>query len=394
MKLERWGWYSVLVNIVLACLHGLIAWISGSLAVFAELVHNLIDLLGAVAVLLGIRLATRRSRDFPYGLYKVESVVAVGLAGLVLVTGYEIARDAVFAPSAQVQAQPWMFVLLILTTALPLVFSRFELRAGLKGQSAALVADAREYQVHAFTTGLAVVGLASQWLGMPLDRLAAGLIVLVVLKTAWDLLADAMRVLLDASLNPDTLDAIREVIGGDPMVTQLHWLTGRNAGRYRFVETGLSLRASSREQVEHALQRIEQAVRQAVPHIERVVIQLEPKTSATIRYALPLADTHGPISEHFGEAPYFVILTLWRDGHSLVERRVLANPHQSLERGKGIRVTEWLVGEKVDVVLSHEQLHGRGPSYVFRDAGVELKMIKEREVDAAINAALGDPDAG
>jgi len=90
MKLERWGWYSVLVNVLLAGLHGLIAWVSGSLAVFAELVHNLIDLLGAVAVLLGIRLASRKSHAFPYGLYKVESLVAVGLAALVLLTAYEI----------------------------------------------------------------------------------------------------------------------------------------------------------------------------------------------------------------------------------------------------------------------------------------------------------------
>ena len=286
-----------------------------------------------------------------------------------------------------------MFVLLFLTMAVPLVFSHFELRAGLAGQSAALVADAREYRVHAFTTGLAIIGLASQWLEMPLDRLAAGLIVLVVLKTAWDLLADAMRVLLDASLEPATLTAIRKVIDDDPVVTQLHWLTGRNAGRYRFVETGLSLRASSREQVEHAVQRIEQAVRQAVPHIERVVIQLESATSADIRCALPLADSEGPISEHFGEAPYFVILTLRRDDHSLVERRVVANPYQSLERGKGIRVAEWLVGQKVDVVLSRERLHGRGPAYVFRDAGVALKMTKAQGVEAAVKASLADATA-
>jgi divalent metal cation (Fe/Co/Zn/Cd) transporter len=88
--LERWGWYSVLVNVVLISLHGLLAAISGSLAVSAELVHNLVDLLGAAAVLVGIRLAGHRSRAFPYGLYKVESVVALGLAGLVLLTAYEI----------------------------------------------------------------------------------------------------------------------------------------------------------------------------------------------------------------------------------------------------------------------------------------------------------------
>jgi divalent metal cation (Fe/Co/Zn/Cd) transporter len=100
VKLERWGWYSVLVNVLLASLHGLIAGMSGSLAVFAELVHNLLDLLGAVAVLVGIRLVARKSRAFPYGLYKIESLIALGLAGLVLLTAYEIARDALFAPLA------------------------------------------------------------------------------------------------------------------------------------------------------------------------------------------------------------------------------------------------------------------------------------------------------
>jgi cation diffusion facilitator family transporter len=385
MNLERWGWYSVLVNVVLAGLHGLIAWMSGSLAVFAELVHNLIDLLGAVAVLVGIRLAARKSRAFPYGLYKIESLVALGLAGLVLLTAYEIARDALFAPPGDLNAEPWMFGLLVLTTAVPLIFSHFEMRVGQAGHSPALVADAREYRVHAFTTGLAIVGLASQWLGMPLDRIAAGLIVVAVLKTAWDLLADAMRVLLDASLEADTLASIRTVIEADPMVIQLNWITGRNAGRYRFVEIGLSLRATSRKKVEVALQRIENAVCEAVPRIERLVVQLETAASAGVRYALPLADVDGPISEHFGEAPYFVILTLHRDDRSLVERRVISNPYRTLERGKGIRVAEWLVAQKVDVVLSREVLHGRGPAYVFRDAGVELKVTEAQEVDAAIS---------
>ena len=47
----RWGWYSIAVNIVLAALHGVIAVASGSLAVTAELTHNLVDLISAGAVL-------------------------------------------------------------------------------------------------------------------------------------------------------------------------------------------------------------------------------------------------------------------------------------------------------------------------------------------------------
>ena len=384
MGLERWGWLSLLVNVVLVGLHGMIAVTSGSLAVSAEVVHNLLDLLGAAAVLVGIRLAGRTSRRFPYGLYKVESMVALGLAGLVLLTGYEIGRDALLAAPRTVHAEPWMFAVLVLTTAIPLLFSHFELRAGRAARSPALIADAREYRVHAFTTGLVFVGLASQWTGWPLDRLAAVLIVLAVLKMGWDLLADAMRVLLDASLDADTLLQIRRVIEADPMVTGVNWVTGRNAGRYRFVETGLALRATSRRKVESAVQRIEAAVRNAIPHLERVLVQVEPAGSPQVRYAVPLAAADGPVSAHFGEAPYFAILTLQRDDRSVVGRQLAVNPFRDVERGKGLRVAEWLVAQKVDVVLSRETLQGKGPAYVFRDAGIELRLTEAVEPEAAI----------
>jgi hypothetical protein len=59
---------------------------------------------------------------------------------------------------------------------------------------------------------------------------------------------------------------------------------------------GVSLRARSREQIEKDLQRIEQAVRAVVPHVERVLIQLESEHSMDVRYGLPLSDSEWPIS--------------------------------------------------------------------------------------------------
>jgi cation diffusion facilitator family transporter len=382
--LERWGWLSLLLNVVLVGLHGSLAVSSGSLAVSAEVIHNVLDLLGAAAVLVGIRLAGRKSRRFPYGLYKVESMVALGLACLVLLTAYEIGRDALLSGSREVRAEPWMLALLLFTTILPLLFSHFELRAGRAAHSPALIADALEYRVHTFTTGLVFIGLASQWGNWPLDRVAALLIVLVVLKTGWDLLLDAMRVLLDASLDTDTLLQIRQVIESDPMVTEANWVIGRNAGRYRFVESGLALRASSRRKVESAVLRIETKVRKVIPHIERVLVQVEPARSSHVRYAVPVTAVDGPISEHFGEAPYFTILTLRRDDHSVVERKVAVNPFRDLEKGKGIRVAEWLAAQKVDVVLSREVMQSKGPVYVLRDAGIELRLTEAREPEAAV----------
>jgi predicted Fe-Mo cluster-binding NifX family protein len=195
-----------------------------------------------------------------------------------------------------------------------------------------------------------------------------------------------MRVLLDASLDADTLRRIRAILEQDPVVTEVQWVTGRNAGRYRFVETGLALRATQLGQAQAAVRRIEAAVRAAVPHIERVLVQVEPARTPTLRYAVPLAAVDGPVSAHFGEAAYFAILTVQREDHALVERRVIANPHAAVERGKGLRVAEWLVAQKVDVVLAREDLQGKGPAYVLRDAGVELRVTDAEDPQAAVGS--------
>ena len=384
MSLERWGWCSLALSVLLAAVHGAIAATSGSLAVTAELIHNLGDLLAAAAVLLGLRLASRRSRSFPYGLYKVENLVAAGLAGMIFVSAYEIARTALFAPGAPVQADGWMLAALVATTVLPLAFSRAELRAGRAANSPALIADAKEYRVHFLTTGLVFGALLSEWAGAPLDRIAALFIVVAVVKTGWDLLRDAMRVLLDVSLDGEALGRVRECIHGDPAVVDVPWITGRSAGRFRFVEAGVALRVAELGKAEAAVRRIEASVRASVPHVERVLLHVEAPASPNVRHALPLADPAGTLSEHFGGAPLFAIVTVRRADGGIEEQRVLPNPHQTAEKAKGIRVAEWLVEQKVDAVWVREDLHAKGPEYVLRDAGIDVRTTDRRTLGEAL----------
>ncbi len=387
MSLERWAWCSIAVNVLLAALHGAVAAISGSLAVAAELIHNLVDLFAAAAVLIGLKLATRKSKAFPYGLYKVENLVAAGLAGMIFVSAYEILREALLAPSVPVRADAWMLATLLATASIPLVFSHFELRAGRAANSPVLIADAKEYRVHVFTTGLAFVALLSQWLHLPLDRIAALLIVVAVVKTGWDLQRDAMRVLLDASLDAETLLRIRQVIDADPALSELKWVSGRNAGRFRFVEAGVALRVRELSKAEAAVRRIETNVRGAVPHVERVLLHVEAPVSPNVRYAVPLADPAGTVSAHFGEAPFFAIVTVRRADGRIEEQRVVSNPRRTHEKAKGIRVAEWLVAQKIDTVLIREDVHGKGPEYVMRDAGVALRITDRKTLSEALTPA-------
>ena len=373
MNVERWGWYSIAINVILAIINLVIALASGSLAVEAELVHNLVDFLTAVGVLIGLKLSTRKSKDFPYGLYKLENVITVVLAVMIFVTAYEIARDALFTPARQATVNPWMLAGVVVATIIPLVFSHFELRAGRAANSPALIADAREYRTHVFTTGVVFAALLAQWFNFPLDRIAALLIVVAIGKTGWDLLSDGMRVLLDASLDPETLLQIREIIADEPTVAELKWVTGRNAGRFRFVEAEVSLRVHDLEKAEVATQRVEARILEAVSYVERVLIHAEPMERTHLRYAVPLADPGGTISQHFGEAPYFALVTVRLADGSVEAQQVIANPYREEEKAKGIRVAEWLVTQKADVVLLKEDLQGKGPVYVFGDAGVEMR---------------------
>jgi divalent metal cation (Fe/Co/Zn/Cd) transporter len=83
--------------------------------------------------------------------------------------------------------------------------------------------------------------LLAQRFNLPLDRVAALVIVVAIGKTGWELLSDGMRVLLDASLDADTTLEIRDTITAEPAVAELKWATGRNAGRFRFVEAEVVL---------------------------------------------------------------------------------------------------------------------------------------------------------
>jgi cation diffusion facilitator family transporter len=373
MNIERWGWYSIAVNVILMAINAGLASASGSLAVEAEMVHNVVDLLTAIGVLIGLKLSTRKSKTFPYGLYKLENVIAVVLAGMVFFTAYEIAREALFTPVRQATVDLWMLGGVVVAAIIPLVFSHFELRAGRAANSPVLIADAKEYRAHVFTTGTALAALLAQWFDFPLDRVAALVIVVAIGKTGWDLLADGMRVLLDASLDAETLLQIREIIVAEPAVAELKWVTGRNAGRFRFVEAEVALRIRDLEKAEATTRRIEAQIRQAVPHVERVLIHAEPVERTHLRYAVPLVNPDGILSEHFGEAPYFALVKVRLADGFVEEQRVLANPYQQVEKAKGIQVAELLVGQKVDLVLLKESLRGRGPIYVFGDAGVEIQ---------------------
>jgi cation diffusion facilitator family transporter len=384
--IERIAWYSIAVNIAVAMLDFAMAYLSGSLALAAETVHNIVDLTASVAVLIGLKLASRKSKSFPYALYKVENVIATAIAFFVLFTGYEIVREAIFTLGRHVTVQPIMLAGVAVAAAVPFLFGRYELRLGRTLNSPSLMASGKEFQVHILSSGVVFAALVGQLLALPLDRVMAIIIAVFVLWMGWNLLVDGIRVLLDVSLDPDILNRVREIIKAEPGVDEARNVLGRSAGRYRFVEAEVTLKVTELRKAHAISTQIEQKIRAQIPYVEQVIIHYEPVARTQIHYAIPLANLSGTVNDDFGTAPYFALATARTSDGALEKVEILTNPYTTLSKGRGIRVAEWLVGNRTDVVLTQEDLSNKGPGYALANSGVEVRLVKVRTLTEALEA--------
>ncbi len=385
--LERWGWASIGVNVTLTGLNLAIVYASGSLAVAAEMVHNLVDLVASIAVLVGLKLSMRKTRSFPYGLYKVENLVAAAIALLIFLASYEIVREAVLSKARETVVTPWILGGVALSLLIPFAFSFFEMGAGRRANSPSLVADAKEYRVHVLTSGMVFCALIAHTIDQPVDKIAALVIVVVVAKTGWNLLSDSMRVLLDASLDAETLVEARHIIELEPTVVKIHTLMGRNAGRYRFLEAEVEVKVRELERADRVARKLERDLREQIPHVERVIVDVRPLRSESLRLALPVERPDGPLSEHFGTSSFFLVVDKRRTDSQTVSQNTVINPFSADAKGRGIKVAHWLISQNVDVLLTRDDVRDKGPGHALGEAGVDVIVTQEKAVEEAVAQA-------
>jgi Co/Zn/Cd efflux system component len=177
-------WVSLAILGVTAATQAVVVWISGSVALLGDTVHNLGDALTAiplaVAFTIGRRAATRR---YTYGYGRAED-----LAGILIVV--VIAASAVLAGAAAVarlrQPEAMSFPLVVALAALVgfagnEVVARYRLRVGRRIGSAALVADGLHARTDGYTSLAVLIGAGGTMAGFPLADPLVGLAITAAL---------------------------------------------------------------------------------------------------------------------------------------------------------------------------------------------------------------------
>ncbi len=386
---ERIALYAIVFNLSLVLFKYFLAIYSGSLALKAEVIHSLTDVITSLTILVGIKLSKRKSPSFPYGLYKVENLVSLGVSLLIVAAGVEIVKVAFGkAVYPHIPRLPLTVGGVGLGMLGAFFFSGYEYHKGRELNSPSLISDAQHLRSDVLSALAIMAGLIGEYLGFRLDRVVASLVAIFIVKAGIGIFIDSIKVLLDASVDFSTLDRVKTIVLSFPAVEEVKAIWGRSSGRYKFIELVITLKIRDLQKAHFISQQIEKKIKEEISHVDHVLIHYEPKTKEFVVYAVPLNQDRNTISDHFGDAPYFYFCKLKPSEGKIYAERIELNPYASISKGKGIRVSKWLLTEGVDVVLSKMDLSGRGPFFVLSEAGVTIEVVPFKTLTEAKEAII------
>ncbi|NPA88149.1 MAG: cation transporter [Epsilonproteobacteria bacterium] len=268
--------FSIIVNLTLSLIKIIGGKLSGSAALTADGIHSLSDLAASFSVLTGIVIANKKAKDFPMGLYKVENLVALISAFAIFFAGYEIAKDVFFGEPMKIKNLPIALVAIVLTVIITYFYSRWEKKKAIELNSPSLLADAEHVKSDFFTALVVLVGVIGQYMGYPIvEKIAVAIVVYFIFHSGWEILVDAIKVLLDASVDKETLDEVRNILEKEEMIEKINDIKGRNAGSFKFIYLDIDVKTDSIKEAHEYVHQLEEKIKKAIPEVEKVITHYE-----------------------------------------------------------------------------------------------------------------------
>lgn len=197
----RAAWMSLAGMGVTALLQIAIVWISGSVGLLADTIHNLGHLITTIPLIIAFKLGRRpASTSFTYGLRRAEDLVGLFIG---LVIAASAALIFVDAWSALRHPRPmshigWVLAAAIIGAIGNELVAQYRIRAGRRVGSAALIAEGQHARTDAMTSLAVIIGAVGAMLGFAqLDAVVGLFIGVMVVGVLISSMKSVVRRLLD-----------------------------------------------------------------------------------------------------------------------------------------------------------------------------------------------------
>ncbi|UWU18069.1 cation diffusion facilitator family transporter (plasmid) [Rhizobium sullae] len=277
--------WSFVILAITAALQLVVVFISGSVALLADTIHNIGDAATAIPLWIAFTLVRRKpTRIFNYGLGRVEDFAGMLIVLIILfsaiVAGYE-AIDRLMNPQPITQ-------LLAVGAAGIIGFigneavAIFRIKVGREMNSAALIADGYHARTDGLTSLAVVLGAFGVWMGFPLaDPIVGLLITIAIFGIVWQSARSVITRSLDG-VEPGITDEIRHAAGHVAGIERLTDVKARWLGHKLHADVTIAVDSSkSVAQANAVVLALRKELNAHLPALGTATIQLDTAGTAT-----------------------------------------------------------------------------------------------------------------
>jgi cation diffusion facilitator family transporter len=382
---------AILVNILLMASKLAAGVLFDSSGLVADGVDSLTNILGAAAVLIGLRVSRRPADvEHPYGHSKAEAIAELVVAFIIISTAILIIYDSTSALFAQRVASelPIGIVVASLSVIAALFLSLYKNRVGMRIKSSALIAESKHSISDAFLSIAVIFGLIFTGLGYwYMDPIIGILISLLIISVGTRVAKSSVDTLMDSEAPFELIERLQKIIQGVPEVKQVNYVHTRGSWSYKIADVSITVRRrTTAEELSTIQGKIEARVFEDVPEVHRVNVSVSTHTDVSI---IAVSSTgvglEATIADDLGMCEYFVIARFEENHIDIVGS--FENLFKEVERKKGAQIADFMQKNEVDTVVTGHA--GEGVVQWLRGYGIDVLIIADSaySVRDAIKAA-------
>lgn len=317
--------WSFVILAITAALQLIVVFISGSVALAADMIHNVADATTAIPLWIAFVLVRRKpTATFNYGLGRVEDLAGMAIILIILFSAIVAAWESVDRlfnpePISQLLAVAVAGVIGFIGNEAVAIF---RIKVGREMNSAALIADGYHARTDGLTSLAVVVGAFGVWMGFPLaDPIVGLLITIAIFGIVWQSARAVITRSLDG-IEPAVTDEIRHAAEHVPGVSEVVNAKARWLGHKLRAEVTIAVDKTLTVADANAIAaRLESELHAHIAPLEAVSVLLD-RSDAVLD--IPAAGNHDHAPQPFR------VKTSWIDG----ELRILDTPE-----GERMRLT-------------------------------------------------------
>lgn len=228
---------SIICNLFMSSFKIIFGYITGSVAISADGFNNLSDMGSNLATLFGFKLANKHpDADHPYGHGRIEYIVGMVIAFLILFVGFSSLKESVLKLiyRENVTFSIPAIVVLILSIILKFWMASFNNKTGRKLDSASLLAAGQDSLNDVKMTSATLIStIAILFTDLPLDAIMGIVVSAMVLKSGVEIFKSTMDPLLGMAPDKELIEEIEKYAMSYDKIIGIHDLMFHDYGPSR-----------------------------------------------------------------------------------------------------------------------------------------------------------------